>query len=178
MESVRLHVQDSLYALLVTYLTLQSRDIFTNFLSVDPNSRVCTIDDIAFKIVRRMIGEPHEVPGVNLMMYDERSGHGFTNRQQYSRLATIHIYINESTNVNADDRTLMKLQRLIDEALYGKGLNIVDFYSDPPVHLQGTAFWDLLNPMESWNELTDLSHSPYLHRVKNLHVSYADDSIT
>ena len=176
METIRLHVQDSLYALLVTYLKLGTRDIFNSFDSTwGPNDRSVVLDDVNFNIVKKIPGQAHEIPGVNLVLYDEQSAPFAPNHQTYTRLACIHLYVQTSTNISADDRTLLKLQRQLDEALYGKGLSLVDFYSVPPVALVSKAVsWDLLNPAESWQELTDLANSSYLHRAKNIRLFYAD----
>ena len=177
METVRACVQDSFYALIATYLTSGTRDILNWY---QPNNngdgRVVLVDDTEFKIVRKLVGEKHEIPGVNVVFYDEQvQTHGSRNPRGLSKLIVVHVYIPVTKNAVADDRTLMKLQRKIDEALVPSGTQIIDFYSTPPV-VGKYLFWSFLSPNESWIELTNLDIEQHLHRSRNV-MSYYDDAV-
>jgi hypothetical protein len=107
METVRLHVQDSFLALVVTYLKLGSRNIATDFNPAwSAADRQCVVDGVTFQIAHKLPGQPHEKPGVNVVFYDELSGQGPKPQQGFTRLVTVHVYIPATTNPAADDRTL------------------------------------------------------------------------
>lgn len=179
METVSYHAQDSLYALLVTYLLLGSRDILSSFsVNWQKSDRQVTVDDVVFPIVQRQVGEAHEVPGINLVFYDELQLTK-TDRPLNSKLAVVHIYCKTDRNVMAAQRSVLKLQHLINSATYPGGVEVVDFVSDPPQLVSNCCLsWSSLSVPEGWIELTDLSVTEYIHRSKNLQLVYADVAFT
>jgi hypothetical protein len=177
MEDIRFHVQDTMFALLVTYLKTGKRDVINYFSSTwTAADRVVEVDSVRFAIVKRILGQPHEIPGVNIIFHDELPL-SKTDRPLYSRLMSVHVYIEASKVPTAEDRTLMKLQRLVDEAMYGGGVKVADLTGAGAYELSSAISWGVFTPAEGWLELTDLATSPYLHRSRNFHLAYADVAI-
>ena len=175
-ESARWYVQDSFYALIVTYLKDGSRDIETNFdTTLEENLRKVTIDSVDFKIVKRLLSQDSEIPGVNIIFSDEVLEPQRTNPQGNIATVSIHLYINTTDNIAADDRTFKKLQRLVDEALFGGTAPIIDFTAQPASPLGRNIHWAVLGDRGDWQELSALEIEPFLHRAKFLSIRYTDD---
>ena len=176
MDAVRFNVQDCMLALLVTYLKSGSRNLITSYSAAwTAADRLLLVDNVSFRLCRKVPGERHEIPGINLMFYDEMASTLRTNPRGYSLLLTIHLYAQATDNVVADDRTLLKVQRLVDEALLGGSIPVLDLDSVTLDQIDRICVhWELLAPGESWQELTDLANTSYLHRSKNLQLFYDD----
>ena len=178
MENVRFHVQDTMFALLVTYLVGDSRNVLADFdITWTEEQRSFTAGQYVFPIVKRLVGEPHQIPGINVVFTDEIPTMPFANRRGLSLTSTINIYLQAGSNPSYANRFVLQAQRKIDEALYGKGTAIIDLYSDPPVSLGKSMHWELLTIGDGWSELTDLANNPYLHRAKNVRLFYDDAAI-
>src|SRR5215467_5828220 len=104
MEATRTYVEDSLFALISTYMIKGSHDIMADYdTNWNGQNRVVQVDDIQFKIARKQIGEKQEIPGVNLLFYDEHVAVPLhTNPRGLSRLFVIHVYIQATKNTIAD----------------------------------------------------------------------------
>lgn len=177
-DTHRFFAQDSLFALLVTYLLTGSRDTTTFDTLWDKSDRQITLDSITFPIVQRMPGENHEIPGVNIVAYDE-----FiitkTDKPIKAFLVTIHLYAQAARNSQVVQRSLFKLQRAVDEAMFGGGTPLVDFTSGVAVPLPGVAVsWNLLDNPESWLDVTNLEADAFIHKSRNFKLVYQDAPIS
>jgi hypothetical protein len=171
-ESIRFHTKDSIYALLVLYLVQASRDLSTWNSGI---ARKVTVDGIEFPIAKKLTGQDHDVPGINLIFHDEFE-HVRGNPPEIRMSASVHVYVQASTNVSADDRTLDKLISLVDQALIDGGIGIWDLTGNTPLAFKLTSHWSVLGAPHQWRDLTNLRVDGFLHKSKDFEVFYRDNT--
>jgi hypothetical protein len=176
-NSVRFLVEDSAYAVLVSYLVKNSRNAQINFNPLEgEDTRIVTVDAVPLKIVKRVNSNYIEMPGITLQFFDEVSVGQRTNPQLMQLSGAIHVCLAVSDDLpEVADRTMKKVQLLIDNAFYGSAFAIIDFEPVPAL-ATGKAAWFPNKPR--WRDVTNLQIDPMLHRTLDFGIQYYSDTLS
>ena len=180
-EGIRFLLKDSTYARLVLSLMQNISGSAIDMSDFNPSlsemDRILVVDTKKFGIVRRVVSQSHEVPGINLVFYDEDELE-FRNPADNKIGAAIHVYVVATDNIIADDRTMDKICTLLDRALAGGGVSIWDYSASPPSDTGKIGYWfSTLSAGFRWHDLTNLGTDTYLHRAKNFEIIFRDNEI-
>jgi len=176
-DSVRFHGRDSLLALLCTYLMNGMRDLSMFNPAGSPNLRKISADGVDFRIVRVVPTQAREKPGVNLVVFDDHKYAPYVGSDRRVAPVGIHIYNPAGSNPVKAERTVLKIVRKVDEALYGCGVSIYNFDVSPPVALGPALFWRPMKAVEDWLNLTNLNVEQNVHYARNFSVWWDEKSI-